>query len=161
MESGLSSEKYDMNCPIGTQGTTGRRPSGAENEAEAVLMNAVRTHVLAMGRGVGAFGRGLDDVVELPLRCVWSDARDDCSCHSRIPRVVVEQAWQRELAASGDHEGRFFHLIHDGGVWQAYGIDTGEVRGVYCPSHNSQRAARSHAAVREISDVAYEVPVAA
>jgi hypothetical protein len=123
MRSRVSSEKYDMNCPIRTQGTTG-------------------------------------GCAELPLRCVWSDARDDCSCRSRIPRAVVEQAWRRELAASGDHEGRFFHLIYAGGVWQAYGADDGGVRGVYCPAHNSQRAARSRAAIRDMADVVYELALA-
>ncbi|MEA2335679.1 MAG: hypothetical protein QOG40_2169 [Solirubrobacteraceae bacterium] len=124
-------------------------------------MMAVLWKALATGRWVASIEPGLHGIVELPLRCVWSDARDDCSCHSRIPRSVVEAAWQCELAASGDREGRFFHLIHDGGVWQAYGIGTGEVRGVYCPSHNSQRAARSRAAICETADVAYEIPLAA
>ena len=103
--------------------------------------------VLAMGRGLGAIAQGWTAFVELPLRCVSSDPHDGCSCKARIPSAVVEQAWRRELAPSGDHEGRFFHLIHDGGVWQAYGLGDGQVRGVYCPSHNSQRAARSRAAL--------------
>jgi hypothetical protein len=124
-------------------------------------MNAVWSDVLVMDRGAGTFEQGLRGIAGLPLRCVWSDARDDCSCRSRIPRTVVEWAWRRELAASGDREGRFFHLIHDAGVWQAYGTESGEVRGVYCPSHNSQRAARSRAAICEMADVAYEVPIAA
>jgi hypothetical protein len=96
-----------------------------------------------------------------PLRCVWSDLLDGCSCHSGIPEGVVEAAWQRELEASGDDEARFFHLIHNGGVWQAYGLGDGRVRGVYCPSHNSQRAARSRAAICRAADVAYEIPLAA
>jgi hypothetical protein len=124
-------------------------------------MNAVRGTVLTVDLAAGPIAPGFDAITELRLRCVWSDARDDCSCHSRIPRSVVERAWQRELAASGDREGRFFHLIHDDGVWQAYGIANGEVRGVYCPSHNSQRAARSRAAICEMADVAYEIPLAA
>jgi hypothetical protein len=98
---------------------------------------------------------------ELPLRCVSSDVHDGCCCQSRIPRAVVERAWRRELEASGDHEGRFFHLIHDGGVWQAYGLGDGQVRGVYCPSHNSRRAARSRAAVCQAGDVVYELALAA
>ncbi len=134
MQGGPLPEKDDMSCPIGAQRTTGRSPLGAEREAEAV---------------------------ELPLRCVSSDPRDGCSCKGRIPRAVVEQAWCRELATSGDHEGRFFHLIHEGGVWQAYGLGDGQVRGVYCPSHNSQRAARSRAALCDVSDVAYELVLAA
>jgi hypothetical protein len=98
---------------------------------------------------------------ELPLRCVSSDMHDACSCHSRIPRAVVERAWCRELEAGGDDEGRFFHLIHDGGVWQAYGMGDGQVRGVYCPAHNSRRAALARAAVCEAGDVVYELALAA
>jgi hypothetical protein len=131
------------------------------DEGEAVAMHAVQSNLAVTDRGVGANEQGFDGIVELPLRCVWSDAHDDCSCHSRIPRAVVERAWQRELSASGDHEGRFFHLIHDDGVWQAYGIENGEVRGVYCPSHNSQRAARSRAAICETADVAHEIVLVA
>jgi hypothetical protein len=124
-----------MNCPIGTPRTTGCRPLRADHEAEALT--------------------------ELPLRCVWSDARGGCSCDSRIPRWVVERAWRRELAASGDPEARFFHLIHDGGVWQAYGLENGTVRGVYCPSHNSERAARSRVAACGAGELVYELPLAA
>jgi hypothetical protein len=98
--------------------------------------------------------------MELPLRCVWSDSGDACACHSRIPQEVVERAWRRELDASGDREGRFFHLIWDGGVWLAYGLPDGHVRGVYCPSHNSQRAERSHAAICDPGEVVCELPLA-
>jgi hypothetical protein len=95
------------------------------------------------------------------LRCVWSDVFDDRSCHSRIARAVVEDAWLREREASGDDEGRFFHLIHDGGAWQAYGLGDGQVRGVYCPAHNSLHAERSRAAACEAHDVVYELSLAA
>ena len=95
------------------------------------------------------------------MRCVWSDAFDGCACRATIARAVVEAAWRRELAAGDDREGRFFHLIHDGGVWQAYGLETGQVRGVYCPAHNSQRAERSRAALCDAGDVVYELALAA
>jgi hypothetical protein len=98
---------------------------------------------------------------EAQLHCVSSDLQDECSCHAGISRAVVERAWRRELEASGDHEGRFFHLIHDDGVWQAYGLGNGQVRGVYCPAHNSQRAARSRAAVCDAGDIVYELALAA
>jgi hypothetical protein len=131
-------------------------------------MSAVGTDLLVLDGGTGRGHVGPETIdeaagacAELPLRCVSSDIHDGCSCSSRIPRAVVERAWRRELAASGDHEGRFFHLIHDGGVWQAYGLGDGQVRGVYCPAHNSQRAARSRAAVCEPGDVVYELPLAA
>ena len=91
---------------------------------------------------------GRAECIELPLRCVWSDATGDCSCASRIPRAVVTRAWQRELEAGGELEDRFFHLIWRGGVWLAYGLKNGRVRGVYCPSHNSERAERSPPALR-------------
>jgi hypothetical protein len=107
------------------------------------------------GAGVGAL------VAELPLRCVWSGSVEGCSCRSRIDRAIVAEAWQRELAASGDREARFFHFIWDGGVWMAYGLAGGEVRGVYCPSHNSQRAERSRAAHCSAGDVVIELPLAA
>jgi hypothetical protein len=105
--------------------------------------------------GVGAV------VTELPLRCVWSGSVEGCSCRSRIDREIVAGAWQRELDASGDREARFFHFIWDGGVWMAYGLADGEVRGVYCPSHNSQRAERSRAALCSAGDVVLELPLAA
>jgi hypothetical protein len=100
-------------------------------------------------------------VTELPLRCVWSGSVDGCSCSSRVDRDVVVQAWQRELDAGTDHEARFFHFISGGGVWMAYGLADGHVRGVYCPSHNSQRAERSRAALCRAGDVVLELPLAA
>jgi hypothetical protein len=100
-------------------------------------------------------------VSELPLRCVSSSSPDGCSCRSQIAKDVVAQAWARELEAGGDREARFFHFISDGGVWMAYGLADGDVRGVYCPSHNSQRAERSRAASCCAGDVVLELPLAA
>lgn len=100
-------------------------------------------------------------LVELPLRCVWSGAVDGCSCQARIGRDVVMRAWQRELDASGDREARFFHFISNGGVWMAYGMSDGQVRGVYCPSHNSQRAERSRALHCRPDELVIELPLAA
>jgi hypothetical protein len=80
---------------------------------------------------------------------------------STIVKDVVSRAWARELEASGDREARFFHFISDDGVWMAYGLADGDVRGVYCPSHNSQRAARSRAASCCIGDDVIELPLAA
>jgi hypothetical protein len=111
-------------------------------------------------RELGGAGVGLL-ITELPLRCVWSGSVEGCSCRSRIDREVVAQAWQRELDASGDGEARFFHFIWSGGVWMAYGMADGEVRGVYCPSPHSQRAARSRAALCSAGDVVLELPLAA
>ena len=100
-------------------------------------------------------------VTELPLRCVWSDAGDGCSCRTHVPHAIVREAWFRECEASGEEEGRFFHFIHDGGVWLAYGREGGQVGGVYCPGHNSQRAERSRAALSCYGDDVIELPLAA
>jgi hypothetical protein len=123
-------------------------------------MDALQADGSTIERELGGVGVGLL-VTELPLRCVWSGAVEGCSCRSRIDRDVVAQAWQRELDASGDSEARFFHFISGGGVWMAYGMADGEVRGVYCPSHNSQRAERSRAAICSAGDVVLELALAA
>jgi hypothetical protein len=115
-----------------------------------------------LGVGGTAVDREFAAVVsKLPLRCVSSGSLDGCSCRSQIAKDVVAQAWARELDASGDREARFFHFISDGGVWMAYGLADGDVRGVYCPSHNSQRAERSRAASCCAGDVVLELPLAA
>jgi hypothetical protein len=99
-------------------------------------------------------------------RCV-SSGLDGCCCRQTIPTDVVTAAWARELEAGGAREDRFFHFIWEGGVWLAYGLAVGEVRGVYCPSHNSRRAARSHAAICGSGEsclagkIVYELPLAA
>lgn len=130
-------------------------------------MSAVQAGVLSLDRGVTTSEREVFDesygavVAELPLRCVWSGSVDGCCCQSRIAKDAVVQAWQRELECSGDREGRFFHLIWGRGVWLAYGLENGDVRGVYCPSHNSERAARSQAAICGHGDDVIELPLAA
>lgn len=119
---------------------------------------------LALGWGVAQAAVGAEGaahVSELRLRCVSSGSLDGCSCRSQIARDVVARAWECELEASGDCEARFFHFISDGGVWMAYGLADGNVRGVYCPSHNSQRAERSRAASCRADDVVLELPLAA
>jgi hypothetical protein len=115
-----------------------------------------------LGVGGTAVDREFAVVVsELPLWCVSSGSLDGCSCRSQIAKDIVAQAWARELDASGDREARFFHFIADGGVWMAYGLADGDVRGVYCPSHNSQRAERSRAASYCMGDDVIELPLAA
>jgi hypothetical protein len=111
--------------------------------------------------GAASDGERAAVVAELPLRCVSSSSPDGCSCRSQIAEEAVAQAWARELEASGDREARFFHFISNGGVWMAYGLADGGVRGVYCPSHNSQRAERSRAASCCAGDVVLELPLAA
>jgi hypothetical protein len=82
------------------------------------------------------------EVVEEPMRCVWSGYPDsDRSCRSRIPASVVLKAWQREMQLKGTVEG-FFYFAWRSGVWLAFGVRDGGVRGVYCPTHCSERNSR-------------------
>jgi hypothetical protein len=81
--------------------------------------------------------------MELPLRCVSSGyLSDGCSCPRTIPADVVIAAWARELERAGGE--RFFHFAWRDGMWLAYGLDNGLVRGVYCPDHSAERDERSY-----------------
>jgi hypothetical protein len=82
------------------------------------------------------------DVAAEPLRCVWSGYPNyDRDCRSRIPASVVAKAWQREMQLKGTVEG-FFNFKWRNGVWLGYGLPGGGVRGVYCPTHCSERDSR-------------------
>jgi hypothetical protein len=77
-----------------------------------------------------------------PLKCVWSGYPNyDRDCRSRIPASVVVKAWQREMQLKGTVEG-FFYFSWRSGVWLAFGLQDGRVRGVYCPTHCSERDSR-------------------
>ena len=77
-----------------------------------------------------------------PLKCVWSGyPHYDRNCRSRIPASVVVKAWQREIQLKGTVEG-FFNFEWRHGVWLAYGLRDGGVRGIYCPTHCSERDSR-------------------
>ena len=77
-----------------------------------------------------------------PLRCVSSGyLSDGCSCSARVPVAVAIAAWHRGLERGGPHDG-FFHFAWRGGVWLAYGVPAGQVRGVYCPAHRCEREQR-------------------
>lgn len=79
---------------------------------------------------------------EEPLKCVSSGfPHYDRSCRSRIPASVVKKAWSREMQLKGVEEG-FFYFSWRSGVWLAYGLREGGVRGVYCPTHCSERDSR-------------------
>jgi hypothetical protein len=81
-------------------------------------------------------------VAEEPLKCVWSGyPHYDRDCRSRIPASVVVKAWQREMQLKGTVEG-FFYFAWRSGVWLAFGLQDGGVRGVYCPTHCSERDSR-------------------
>jgi hypothetical protein len=127
------------------------RGRGGEAFANAIPHMPRRGAVRAIGADCGA----------QRLRCVWSGSPDGSCCRSRIPEAVVTKAWRAELEAGGDREDRFFHFIWQGGVWLAYGLRNGRVRGVYCPSHNSERAERSHAAACACGDDVIDMPLAA
>jgi hypothetical protein len=140
-------------------------------------MRAVQEDVRSseQGFGDGEFARivsellrrdELERATRAESRCV-SSGLDGCCCQQTISTDAVAAAWNRELEAGGVREDRFFHFIWEGGVWLAYGLASGDVRGVYCPSHNSQRAARSHAAICGpggscgAGEIVYELPLAA
>ena len=80
------------------------------------------------------------------MQCVSSGyLSEDCSCEATIPSSVVTTAWARERELLGSHEDRFFRFAWRGGVWFAFGVSDGSVRGVYCPTHSAARAERSFA----------------
>jgi hypothetical protein len=81
-----------------------------------------------------------------PLRCVWTNhpSHDRC-CREGIPAALVSAAWLEELERGRVRGDRFFHFAWRGGVWLAYGLLSGDVRGVYCPAHSAARDARSSA----------------
>jgi hypothetical protein len=78
------------------------------------------------------------------LRCVSSGyLTDGCSCRATIPCEVAEGAWACVLQASHLREDRLFRFVWEGGVWLAFGLRDGRIRGVYCPAHSAARAQRS------------------
>ncbi|HEX4837255.1 MAG TPA: hypothetical protein VFV03_01850 [Solirubrobacteraceae bacterium] len=82
------------------------------------------------------------EAVDEPMKCVWSGFPNyNRDCRSRIPASVVVKAWHREMQLKGTVEG-FFYFAWRNGVWLAYGSQDGAVRGVYCPTHCSERDSR-------------------
>ena len=78
------------------------------------------------------------------LRCVSSGyLADGCSCRATIPASVVTAAWTAEVDRTRMRDDRFFRFAWRGGVWLAFGLRDGHVRGVYCPEHSAERAERS------------------
>jgi hypothetical protein len=106
-----------------------------------------------------------EEVADKPMKCVWSGYLDhNRDCRSRIPASVVVKAWHREIQLKGTVEG-FFYFTWRNGVWLAYGLREGGVRGVYCPTHCHQRDAREASTddagvvARDARDPATEDPV--
>lgn len=85
---------------------------------------------------------GCAEPVGEPMKCVWSGYPDyNRDCRSRIPASVVIKAWHREIQLKGTVEG-FYYFSWRNGVWLAYGLRDGGVRGVYCPTHCVDRDSR-------------------
>lgn len=81
--------------------------------------------------------------MQKPLKCVWSGyPSHDHPCRSRVPASVVLKAWRREMQLKATEEG-FFNFTWRSGVWLAFGLKDGGVRGVYCPTHCSERDSRT------------------
>jgi hypothetical protein len=118
-------------------------------------MNGYRAELLTIARsGHGELPPGMlfaidrqaprADAPARPLRCVSSGyLSDGCSCEASIPASVAIVAWRQELERAGARGDRFFRFASHGGVWLAYGLRDGRVRGVYCPSHSAERDVRS------------------
>jgi hypothetical protein len=108
-------------------------------------MNPERHHKephLQRPRPTGLTEAGSPEEAEEPMRCVWSGYPNyDRDCRSRIPASVVVKAWQREMQLKGTVEG-FFYFAWRSGVWLGFGLRDGGVRGVYCPTHCSERDSR-------------------
>jgi hypothetical protein len=79
-----------------------------------------------------------------PIRCVSSGYMSGgCSCQAAVPAAVARNAWARELGRASAPEGRFFHFTWKSEIWLGFGLQGGEVRGVYCPVHRAARDGRA------------------
>lgn len=116
---------------------------GASEFSDAVER---RTHTNERhAEGVERHAEGAErraDAADEPMKCVWSGYPDyNRNCRSRIPASVVIKAWHREIQLKGAVEG-FYYFSWRSGVWLAYGLRDGGVRGVYCPTHCVDRDSR-------------------
>jgi hypothetical protein len=85
---------------------------------------------------------GYSSPAEESMKCVWSGyPASERDCRLCIPGSVVVEAWRRERELKDTVEG-FFYFSWRNGVWLAYGVKDGGMRGVYCPTHCSERDAR-------------------
>jgi hypothetical protein len=76
-----------------------------------------------------------------PLRCVSGGyLTNACSCSASVPFEVVTAAWSREL--EGGRADGFFRFAWQEQVWLGYGLQDGNVKGVYCPAHSAERDRR-------------------
>ena len=54
---------------------------------------------------------------------------------------MAEASWSRGQARGSRSLGGFFHFNWQGETWLAFGLGSGEVRGVFCPAHRAEREA--------------------
>jgi hypothetical protein len=95
----------------------------------------------------------------MTMKCVWSGYLDyNRDCRSRIPASVVVKAWHREIQLKGTVEG-FFYFSWRSGVWLAYGLEDGGVRGVYCPTHCVDRDTRGSQGAEPRAEAPADTPV--
>ncbi|HXP99385.1 MAG TPA: hypothetical protein VN845_04885 [Solirubrobacteraceae bacterium] len=95
----------------------------------------------------------------MTMKCVWSGYPDyNRDCRSRIPASVVVKAWHREIQLKGTVEG-FFYFSWRSGVWLAYGLEEGGVRGVYCPTHCVDRDTRGSQGAEPRAEAPADTPV--
>ncbi len=95
--------------------------------------------------------------IQNQLGCVWTGASSTgCTCQSNIPEEAVTAAWRRELEQTGERADRFFRFAWEDGVWLAYGLKDGGVRGVHCPPHRAEREERAFVADSRVDERADE-----
>ena len=133
--------------------TIERRETGGD--WDLAFAAVVRDLDARRARSEGGEAAGADE----PLRCVSSGYLDHgCSCEASVPLGAVTDAWIRELALHGEGEDRFFRFTWSGEMWLAYGLGSGQVRGVYCPAHSAERDERASVTDSERAEPASERP---
>jgi hypothetical protein len=108
----------------------------------------VRTHRLAgldrpgMVIEMNSLARARGRREDRPLKCVASGhLAGGCSCMETVPAGVAEASWSRAQARGARSLEGFFHFNWQGETWLAFGLQSGEVRGVICPAHRAEREA--------------------
>jgi hypothetical protein len=92
---------------------------------------------------MNSLARAREHREDRPLKCVSSrHLSGGCSCRATVPAAVAEAAWARTRALDGEQSlDGFFNFTWQGEAWLAFGLNDGEVRGVFCPTHRAEREA--------------------
>jgi hypothetical protein len=92
---------------------------------------------------MNSLARAREGREDRPLKCVASrHLAGGCSCRAMVPAAVAEAAWARTRALDDDRTpDGFFSFTWQGEAWLAFGLEDGEVRGVFCPTHRAEREA--------------------